>query len=84
MASDEVVVTLGDMAESAEAHIAAGTFETISEVVREGLRALDREQARFDEICRKKIDEALADPRPPVPLEEAFARVREAVRERRG
>ena len=84
MASKAVTVTLGDMAQSAEAHIAAGKFETMSEVVREGLRALDREEARFDEICREKIDEADADTRPDVSAEEVLPAVRAAARERRG
>jgi antitoxin ParD1/3/4 len=84
MASKAVTVTLGKMAERAEAHIAAGKYSTMSEVVREGLRALDRQEAMLDAIYKAKIEEALANPRPPIPLEEAFARVREAARIRRG
>lgn len=84
MASKAVTVTLGKMAERAQAHIAAGKYSTMSEVVREGLRALDRQEAMLDAIYKAKIEEALADPRPSIPLEEAFARVREAARKRRG
>jgi antitoxin ParD1/3/4 len=56
----------------------------MSEVVREGLRALDREEAMLDSIYKAKLEEALADPRPEVSAEEAFAAVRAAARERRG
>jgi len=84
MASKAVTVTLGNMAERAQAHIAAGKYSTMSEVVREGLRALDREEALLDAIYKKKLEEALADPRPGIPIEEAFARVRQAALERRG
>jgi antitoxin ParD1/3/4 len=84
MAAKAVTVTLGKMAERAQAHIAAGKYSTMSEVVREGLRALDREEALLDAIYKRKLEEALADPRPSIPAEEAFAAVRAAARERRG
>lgn len=84
MASKAVTVTLGNMAERAQAHITKGKYSTMSEVVREGLRALDREEAMLDAIYKAKIEEAIADPRPRISLEEAFARVEEAARLRRG
>jgi len=34
------------------------------------------EEAAYNEWFRKKVAESLADPRPPVPHEEAMARVR--------
>jgi hypothetical protein len=34
------------------------------------------EAAAYDEWFRKKVEEALADPRPPVPHDEAMARIR--------
>ena len=75
MASKAVTVTLGNMADRARHHIATGRFASMSEVLREGLRALDRQEAMLDELYRRKIDEALADPRPSIPIDEAFARL---------
>jgi len=78
MAAKAVSVTLGEMAERAERHLASGRFSSMSEVVRAGLRALDREEAALDALMRAKVQEALEDPRPSVPLTEAFARIRTA------
>jgi antitoxin ParD1/3/4 len=52
----------------------------MSEVVRAGLRALDREEAALDALLRIRVAEALADPRPALPLDAAMAKVREATR----
>jgi antitoxin ParD1/3/4 len=76
MASNPVTVTLDhDFARLAERYVASGEYESVSEVVEEGLRALDREQAAYDEYVRTKVAEALADPRPSIPFDEAFAQV---------
>ncbi len=80
MASNPVTVSLGDMAENARRHLETGEYESLSEVVREGIRALDREEARFNEYLREKVAEALADSRPSIPLEEAFAQIRAGIR----
>jgi antitoxin ParD1/3/4 len=82
--SKPVTVTLGKMAERAEAHLASGRFASMSELMREGLRALDRQEAMLDELYRAKLAEALADPRPTSSAEETFAEVRSAAKERRG
>lgn len=75
-----ISVTLGSLAVRVEERVASGHYESVSEVVREGLRALDREDEAWDEFCkqsiRRRLAEIEADPRPPVPMEEAFARVR--------
>jgi antitoxin ParD1/3/4 len=73
-----VTVTLGDMAGRAERHLASGRFASMSELVRAGLRALDREEEALDALLAARVAEALADPRPPVPLADAFAQVRAA------
>jgi antitoxin ParD1/3/4 len=44
--------------------------------MRAALRALDREEVALDEILRRKIEASLADPRPNVPAEDVFARLR--------
>lgn len=74
-----VTVTLGDMTQHAERHLASGRFASMSELVRAGLRALDREEAALDMLLRARVAEALADERPPVPVTEAFAEIRKAV-----
>jgi antitoxin ParD1/3/4 len=67
--SKAVTVTLEDMLESAEARVRSGAYSSLSEVVQEGLRALDRE----DEWLREAVRESLDDPRPSIPAEEVFA-----------
>ena len=52
--------------------VATGRYTSASEVIREGLRALDRQDELFDEILRAKVQEALDDPRPSISLDEAF------------
>ncbi len=78
MAAKAVTVTLGEMTSHAERHLASGRFSSMSEVMRAGLRALDREEAALDALLRAKVQEALEDPRPSVPIDEAFARIRAA------
>jgi antitoxin ParD1/3/4 len=77
--ADAVTVTLGGMGARARQYIAEGRYASMSEVVRAGLRALDREEAEFDAILKAKVEEALADPRPYIPFEEAMAQVRAAL-----
>ena len=67
--SKAVTVTLEDMLESAEARVRSGAYSSLSEVVQEGLRALDRE----DEWLREAVRESLDDPRASIPAEEVFA-----------
>lgn len=74
--SKPVTVTLGGMAERAQRLVDSGRYASMSEVVRAGLRALDREEAALDALIKAKVEEALADPRPPVPINEAFTRIR--------
>ena len=76
MAAKAITVTLGEMTSHAERHLASGRYASMSEVMRAGLRALDREEAVLDELIRVRVAEALADPRPAVALDTAFAQVR--------
>lgn len=58
-----------------EERVRAGRFASASEVVREGLRALEREEAHLDEWMREKIRAAREDPRPSIPAEEVLTRL---------
>ncbi len=73
--SKPITVTLGKQQASIDARLASGAYESASEVVRAALRALDREEAALNDILRRKIQEALDDPRPSVPMDEVFDRI---------
>jgi antitoxin ParD1/3/4 len=73
-----ITVDLGDMQDSFEARLASGAYRSADELMREALRALDREEhPRIDDdFLRQKVEEALADPSPDIPMEEVFERLR--------
>ena len=72
-ANKPVTVTLGPLAGRAEARVKKGQYASVSEVVRAGLRALDREEEAFEAILKAKVAEAMADRRPPAFAADAFA-----------
>lgn len=74
---------LGREVESLEHHLSTGQYESEAEVLREALRALDREEARENAMLKAMVEEALADPRPPVPMKDVFDRLKLKQRERR-
>lgn len=74
--SKPVTVTLGPLAETAQRLLDSGQYASMSEIVRAGLRALAREEAAQSEWLKAKVQEALDDPRPAVPIDEAFADIR--------
>jgi antitoxin ParD1/3/4 len=74
--SKPLTVTLGPQQASVEARVKSGEFASASEVLRAGIRALDREDAALTEHLRQEIAASLADPRPSLPAEEVFAEVR--------
>lgn len=74
--SKPVTVTLGDMAERVEALRASGHYTSTSEVLRAGVRALEREQAALDAYMREEVRKALEDSRPSIPAEDVFARLK--------
>jgi antitoxin ParD1/3/4 len=56
--------------------IALGRYQNASDVVREGLRLLEDEEAGWDDWLqhiRSEIDAAWDDPAPSIPADEAFA-----------
>lgn len=74
--SKPLTVTLGQQQALVDARLSSGAYESASEVIRAGLRALEREDAALSDIMRGKILEALNDPRPDVPAKEVFDRLR--------
>lgn len=74
-ANKPVSVTLGALAAKAEARVKAGDYASLSEVVRAGLLALEREEAALEEVLRGKVRRALAETEPPLAAEDAFAEV---------
>lgn len=73
--SKPITVTLGKQQAILDKSLASGDYESASEVVRAGLRALDRERQAFADHMRQRIQESLDDPRPDVPAAEVFARL---------
>jgi antitoxin ParD1/3/4 len=71
-----VTVTLGEMQERVDARVQSGSYASVSEVLRAGLRALDREEAALDAVLRQKVQAALDDPRPTIPADQVFAELR--------
>lgn len=72
-----LTVSLGDLLEKVEERVRSGEYESPSEVVRAGLEALEREERAFNAVLKAKVEEAMADPRPSIPMEEVFARLEE-------
>lgn len=75
-ANKPISVTLGALGAAAEERVRRGDYASVSEVVRAGLRALEREEAAFDAILKRKVEDALADPRPDMSMEEVEAALR--------
>ncbi|WP_442579079.1 type II toxin-antitoxin system ParD family antitoxin [Mesorhizobium sp. ASY16-5R] len=74
-ASKPITVTLGKQQRSVDDRLESGDYNSASEVIRAGLRALDREEEALNAILREKIREALDEPGPDVPADEVFERL---------
>jgi len=72
-----VLVDLGQQRASLDAHLESGDFSDASDVIRAGLRALDREAAGRDAVVKAGVELALEDPRPSRPAGEVFDRLRD-------
>ena len=75
-AAKPVTVTLGQQGERAQRRVAAGQYASLSEVIRAGLRALDREDQVLEAALRVRIEASLADQRPSIPQDDVFAALR--------
>lgn len=72
---ETITIELGDLAPRVQERVESGEYSSASEVIRAGIEALEREEAGFDEYLREKVEEALNDPRPDIPMEEVFDRL---------
>jgi antitoxin ParD1/3/4 len=82
-----ITITLPhDMAAMVKAKVASGEYASESEVVRDGLRALQARDAALEAWLRgevaKSYDEFAADPVIGIPAEEIMARLRASYRNR--
>ncbi len=69
-----VTVTLGGLTERAAARVRSGQYASMSEVLRDGLRALDRQDVMLDQVLRARLEEVIADPKP-IGIDEAFKQI---------
>ena len=72
MRAKAITVTLGGLRSKVEQRVKSGAYSSASEVVREGLRALDRQEAMLDDILRQRVQAAYDNPGPWIPIEEIF------------
>ena len=75
--SRPVTVTLGDIQRQVDARVKSGDYASVSEVLRAAVRALAREEAAVNEWLGRRVDEAMADPRPNRPARKVFKRLRD-------
>jgi antitoxin ParD1/3/4 len=55
--------------------IEVGRYEDANDVVNEALSLLGEREAEFDDWLREEVQASLADPSPPIPMEEVFERL---------
>jgi antitoxin ParD1/3/4 len=70
--SRAITVTLGAYQPKVEARVASGEYASASEVLRAGLRALEDKEQAYTEWLRTKVQEAMEDPGPDLPMDEVF------------
>ena len=83
-ASKPVTVTLGPLGDKVRERVETGGYASVSEVVRAGLRALEREEAALDARLRVKVRNVLDNPIEWIPHEQVFANIEELYRQRTG
>lgn len=68
-----------DMAEHVEAKVKSGNYASVSEVMREGVRALMERDAAFEKWLKDEValsyEEYKADPNSAIPIDEVMERV---------
>lgn len=81
--SRPLTVTLGDLEERVSSRVKSGEYASASEVMRAAIRALDEQEEAVKNWLRARIEEAMNDPRPTIPIDEAFKRLRRHAARRR-
>lgn len=76
-AQKSILVDLGPLHKTVEDRVRSGSYASADEVIRAGLRALEREETSTNAWLTKLAEEALADSRPGVPAEQVFRKLRE-------
>jgi antitoxin ParD1/3/4 len=75
--AEKLSVTItAPMAERIRAEVEAGHYGSTSEVIREALRLWEKQQQELD-LLRARVKASIEDPRPRVPIKEAFEQIRE-------
>ena len=74
--SRPMMVIIGELQGRLKARAKSGADASASEVMRAALRALDPEEAALNNRLRRRVDEALSDPRPDIPARDVFKRLR--------
>jgi len=70
-----IKVDLGQQRASLKRRLASGQYDDASEVLRDALRALDREDAALDQVLRDEVRASMADKRASVPADKVFKRL---------
>ena len=77
VSSTPVTVTLTNAQKTfVDQQVERGRYASVSEAVRDGLRALAREEAHLDEWLRAKVRESLDEPGADIPAADVFAELR--------
>lgn len=71
-AEKSFTVTLGPQQRIVEELLSSGAYADVSDVMRAGLRALERQRAALERALDSRIRLALDDPRPSVAANEVF------------
>lgn len=84
-AEDRRITVSEDTARLIREKVEDGSFSSSAEVVGAAMDALRREEQEHAErlaAIKARITESIEDPRPPVPMEEAFDRILKHLKER--
>lgn len=77
MASTKAItIDFGPQKASLRRHLQSGHYSDASDVVRDALRALDRQEAALDELLREEVRASMTDKRRSVPIDKVFERIR--------
>lgn len=77
--AEKISITLPPhMLDAIKAQVKGGNFSSTSEVLRAAMRLWLRKEEEQEErlaAIKSRVQSSLNDPRPPVPIDEAFARI---------